>query len=873
MKILWLCDPPFMKQGTVRAVVSSTLAKAGVPFGSIIFNDMRAKTPDLKWFDDKANGRKKIPQYLIDAARKNLNNDIKILKPTLIVLNDQAAVAVVTGQKYALGTVRGSLYYYAGIPCIVLGLFREIRYRHTAQFEYELDLSKIARWATGTQHDEPAFDYTLCETVAQVRAHAEAAKNSTMVATDRETASGFVTCTAYTYNTPEGKLRTFEVPFFHPWNENGAYWEKEEDEVEVWKIIGDLNASPVVKAFANGTYDCAYDIQCGVPCTNYLVDTQNLAHSLWCEAPKSLDSVASYTCDYYTYWKDENKGSKEDGFGKNINTLHRYWRYNGMDSYYTWLAAASLVRQVVKTPYAFRNYNSEFRLSIGPCLAASLRGLKTSKLRHEIIMTQKKIEFEAGKKDMKELANEPDFNVNSTKHVAWLLYDVLGAKKTRIQKQGSKLGLRSTDEKVLRLMKEQRNFWVSHAIDRLLEAKKPGGVLSKYGNYWQLCYKNGRFLSWHNASGTDTFRLNSGNCQFWTGTNGQNFQPEIQEMFVADPDYVFVDIDYSASDDWFIAHEAEDEDKIHNLLTKDVHSWHASQFFKIAYDKIRAGKKAHEPWVVHAITGVRQIAKKVAHGKNFMMQPTMMYNLAGRDIMVTAAGLMGHKNPERMTDKELIGVCDTLCDLYDHPRTGMYKRIRAWQKEAHEALAQNGNLATNAFGITRKFFGNANDHETQRALCSYYGQSGTSGNVNRATNEIFYSGVDDGRLCLFVLQVHDSLKFLIHKSVLHQKVAQIKEIMERPITIKGRTFVVPTEITVGLTDGKGMMDYSPDLTYDQICEHEKKKYGPKFNQAKLMELLASVNFSDSDEPIAEEEQDQIENDLVDRSDSVVLEDA
>lgn len=854
--ILWLGTSSFVKSGAIRAIVSQTLYSAGVKPGSIMFNDLSIKTEGLKYY----NPKKMMEKGLLNAARKNLDNDLAILKPSLIVINDEAALRVITGQKYALGTVRGSLYYYKGIPCIVLDLFSNIRFRHSAKFEYELDLAKIARWATGNQNVEPAFDYIICRTVDEIRAHAEAAKNSTMVGTDRETAGGFITCTSYTYDTPEGKLRTFVVPFYDPWKETGAYWDEEKDEVEVWKIIGDLHASKVIKVFQNGSYDCAYDIQCGVPSVNYLVDTQNLMHSIWCEAPKSLDSIASYFCDFYTYWKDENKGVKEDGFGRNRDALNNYWRYNGMDSYYTWLGAAALLKRIVKLPWALRNYNSEFRLSIGPCLAGSLRGLKTSKLRHTIIMNEQSRLFEAGKKDMRELANEPEFNVNSPNNVAWLLYDILGAKKTRLQRHGSKLGLRSTDEKVLRLMKEQRNFFLSHGIDRLLEAKKPGGVLSKYGDYNKLCYKNGRFLSWHNAAGTDTFRLNSGSCQFWTGTNGQNFQPTIQEMFVADPDYVFVDCDYSASDDWFIAHEAEDEDKITALRTKDVHSYHASIFFKIPYAKIVQGKKDHEPWVVHAITGVRQIAKKIAHGKNFRMQAQMMYNLMGRDIAVEAARLYGYDNPERMTDKELIGMCDRLCDLYDHPRMGMYKRIRAWQNESTEQLKKDGNLATNAFGITRKFFGHADDHETQRALSSYFGQSGTSGNINRALNEIFYSGVDDGKTCLFVLQVHDSLKFLIHKSVLRDKIKRIKEIMERPVVLKGREFVVPVSVEVGLTDGKRMLGWHEELTYKEICDHEDRTYGGKFSDKVLLEQLRNLGISSPEQLGLDEDQEDASED-------------
>jgi len=341
-------------------------------------------------------------------------------------------------------------------------------------------------------------------------------------------------------------------------------------------------------------------------------------------------------------------------------------------------------------------------------------------------------------------------------------------------------------------MKEQRNFFLSNAIERILRAKKPQAILSKYGK-WHALTLHGRFHSWHNAAATETFRFNSGSCQFWTGTNGQNLQPFIQEMFVADEDYVIVDCDYSASDDWFIAYEAQDDDKIHTLRTKDTHSYHASIFFRLDYEKVVKGKKNYEAWVVDAIKGVRQIAKKFTHGKNFRMGAEMTYNLMGRDMAVETARLAGYKNQENLTDKELIGMCREIGDMYDDKKRGLYKRIRDWQDETTEELKKNGNRVTNAHGITRSFLKSAEDHAVQRALSSYYGQSGTSGNINRALREIFYRGLDDGRTILFVLQVHDSLKFLVHKSALH-KVQEIKEIMEKSITLKDREFFVPVNV-------------------------------------------------------------------------------
>jgi DNA polymerase I-like protein with 3'-5' exonuclease and polymerase domains len=853
--ILWLTSKSGYSPG-IRQILTATIARQGIRASSIIYNSLHYKAPLLAEHD-----KNKMPdKFAIAQALKVLDAEIEQLKPTLIVINDESTLRAITGSKYTLSTVRGSLYFYRSVPAIVIDGFNSIRFKKYGKFVFELDLAKIARWAKGEQNNEPAFDYTVCKTVDEVVAEVEAAKNSTVVATDTETTGGFISCVSYTYDTPDRRLRTFVVPFFDPWCEEGAYWAEEVDETKVREKLKELNEASVVKIMQNGSYDCAYFIKEGMPPVNYLIDTQLLMHSMWIEAPKKLHNIASYFVDHYTYWKDENKGVREDGFGKTHEAIEKYWRYNGLDSYNTWLGAQELLKRIVVLPWALYNYSERIALSNGPLLAASLRGIKVDRNRHDIIMREQGILAEKGKLDLQRLSGEPDFNVNSPNDVAWLLYDVLGAKPTRLQRKGTKLGPRSTDEKVLKLMKEQRNFFVSHAIDRILKAKKPAAVLSKYGDMRELCYKDDRFLSWHNAAGTETYRLNSGSSQFWTGTNAQNLQPFIQEMFTADKDYVFLDADFSASDDWFIAHEAQDEAKIAILKSgRDVHCTHASVFFKRPYDEIYAGYKNKEEWVIHPITGVRQASKKIAHGKNFRMQATMMYNLMGRDAAVETARALGYKNPERLDDKELIGMCNMLCDMYDHPRTGMYKRIRPWQDETVEELKKNDGLATNAFGFTRNFFGSADDHATQRELSAYFGQSGTASNANRSLREIFYNSVDDGRTCLFLVQVHDSLKFLVHRNCMSTKISQIKKIMEKEITLKGRSFHVPVNLEVGLTDGKKMIPWRDDLTYEEIVEHEHKTYDKRFPKgtAALLASLEAINF---DETTLDNLEEQLETD-------------
>lgn len=840
--LLWLTGHYGGKglSGPIQAVLKGALAKQGIKPSEVIFNSLHFKTPLLR----EHTKRKAPDKRQVEKATANLRDDIRILRPSLIVVNDDDTLSVITGKKYTLATTRGSLYYFDGIPCIVIEEFKSLNYKDYAQWQFEHDLAKIVRWYTGRQKNEPAFRYTLCNSVDQVVAHCAAAENSVFIAEDIETANGFITSIAFTYIDAEGKLVTFTVPFYNPQESDGAYWRSTEEEIAVRKAIQKLQRSPVLKGYQNGTYDCAYQLVQSMEPVNYLFDSQNMMHCLWVELPKKLHNISSYFIDHYTYWKDEGKGDKEDGFGKGRAGLEQYWRYNGLDSYYTFLCIWYLVRYYnhPEFAYAIPNYDSEFTLSIGPCLAASMRGIPVDRSRHNKIMAEQLAKADEGREDLKRLSGDRDYNVGSPNDNAWLLYDVLGAQTTRLQRKGSKYGPRSTDEKVLFLMKEQRNFFINNAIDRIFRAKKPQGILSKYGNWYKLVTK-GRFLSWHNAAATETFRFNSGSSQFWTGTNGQNLQPFIQEMFVAYDDYVIVDCDYSASDDWFIAYHAGDEGKINTLKTKDTHSFHAATFFKLSYDDVVRGKKAGEAWVVDAIKGVRQIAKKFNHGANFRMGPEMLYNLMGRDMAVSTAKLMGHANAEQMSDKELIGMCRHILDLYDHPKIGMYKRIRPWHDETTQELKDRHGLVTNAHGITRSFLKSPDDHAVQRALSSYYGQSGTSGNINRALREIFYSGLDDGKRVVFVLQVHDSLKFLVHRSALHL-VAEIKAIMEKPVTINGNSFVVPVSVECGITDGKKMLPWRPDITYEELVAHEAKTYAAKFPKGNdaFLNTLGDINL-------------------------------
>lgn len=852
--ILWLTAksgiPP-----TTKALLLAALRAVGVNSTDIIFSSLHTKVPELAAYAKK----KTQASYILRNAEQSLRNDCQVLRPNLIVINDEATLRAIVKQAYSLSQVRGSRYEFEGIPVLVLEDPKKMWGYGGAKYEkfiYGFDMQKLARFARGKTKQEPAFNFTVCKTVLDVRVHCAQAKQSTLIAEDIETRNGRITCIAFTYDF-DGRLNTFCVPFFDPLSDyNGNYWATELDEIAVRRELRDLQACPVPKLFQNGTYDCAYLIEEGMPPVNYLYDTANMMHAVWCEAPKKLHILASLFVDFYQYWKDENKGFKEDGYGKTRDALFRYWRYNGLDTYYCWLVCNDLIGRLVKLPWAVQNYNSTIALGIGPCLASSLRGLKCDEKRHTQVMVETAHEAEEGLADIRRLVGEEGFNPRSTAQVAWFLYDVLGAQKTRLQKRkNSKYGPRSTDEKVLKLIKEQRSVVINNFIDRLLASKQPAAVISKYGTYSKLC-RNGRFLSWLSSTATVTSRFNSGGSQFWTGTNAQNIPQELREYYVADSNYVYVEYDYSASDDRFIAYEAEDPAKIETVedKTKDIHCKHCSIFFSTPYEKIYEGYKKKERWIVHSTEGLRQNTKRVTHGRNYDEEAETMYNVMGRDAVVATAVALGHVKAMKYSDQQLIQICGLLIDKYDHPIKGMYKRLRPWKQEIAERARKNDNLAT-AGGFTRKFFGSMDDPKTRRDLASLYGQGGTAGNINRALRKIFYSGLDDGRTCLFLLQVHDSLLFAVHRDHLDRVVPAIRNIMEEQVTIHGRSFSVPASPKIGLTWSERMMDWKPGLTYAEIQKFENDTFGKKFKSEvqipnSLKEMLAEIEGL---EPSDEEE--------------------
>lgn len=836
-RILWFHRYSFTTG--VQYLVNQALLKTGINYNFVFYTSIAKSVPG-GWV--RKNQRSwQTPPHLVGKVLQFINDTIKTIDPRVIVVNDEAALFHLTGL-HSLDTTRGSVYTYMGVPVIVLDDILKIKSVKYYPWLYGADLKKLKRWYDGTPRSEPKFNYTLCRDIRDLTCAYALSLTSLCTSIDIETASSFITSIAYTFLLPDGSLSTWTIPLVDPLNTGvdildeekdnapGAYWPSEAAEIEAWIVIQAINDTEAIKVFQNGIYDGAWLVKFGKPPRNYLGDTMHLWHCIWCEAPKALDFITSFCSDYYRYWKHEIKGEQDAKQASRLPSTRKgmeiYWEYNGRDTYWTAICFLYLVRLITAPglEWALSNYNTEFRLQVGPCFAMSMRGFRADKDRQTTLYMKWMQDHEEALSKLRVMVDDPGFNPASPFQVASLLYDVLGARPVNIggSKSLGKSTARSTDEKVLKLVKNQHAVFDLY-IQAIWDSKKPLNNASKYGS---LRLVNNRLL-YQISMMTETGRASSKQHMFWYGTNAQNIPAEARSMLVADPGYMLFDADYSQSDAFFVAFESEDPGFIETMLgDRDSHCVHAAFFFKKSYEDIYAGYKAKARWVVHSTEGVRQNTKRIVHGSNYRMAGGTLYVVMGHDSTVATAQALGHTDAHTWNIKTLGAFCQSLINAY---MTEKYPRIPRWFSESVDDAIRNGNKATVYGGRTRYFFGDIGKTPAiARELSAYFGQGGTAGNINRTLLDTYYGSnleLGAGGDLQLLLQTHDSITGQVPIGRF-DLVDQFLTIMYGSATIKGRTFKVPVECEVGLSWKDGMIAYKPGITtVADIAAAEKKLVG------------------------------------------------
>jgi DNA polymerase I-like protein with 3'-5' exonuclease and polymerase domains len=598
--------------------------------------------------------------------------------------------------------------------------------------------------------------------------------------------------------------------------------------------VRDINESKVLKTLHNGSYDASYFVRDLLGLRNWFLDSMVLWWSLYMELPKKLQFVTSVLCDNYQFWKDDIKGDEQDSVDVNAE---RYWRYNGLDTYYTLFDTCYLVSLLMKNKAMQFNYRDAM-LRVFSGLAMSLRGMGVDWKRRDYLRDKLEEELQARTEEFRFIIDEPEFNINSSDQKKSLIYDVFGLRERNARgrfvdhnKPLKGTNAPSAGKIPLKMAKSEHPLF-KYILDKLEAAMEPRVQLSNVFGYKQEDGKvkggyfmpTGRLRTSFSAVGTETTRFASKKSSFWDGGNLQNIRGEYKDWIRADEGKILLDVDYSQSDDVFMAYESQDPDKIAIVESgADAHAVNGELFFGTPYDDIVAGKRNGDPRIVHPIFGIRQLSKRIVHGTNFQMAAMTLYVTMGREAVIEAARLLGTPNPDALSQDQLIQVCGKLMSFYRKK----YKRLTA--KEYYKEISQEletKRAITNCFGITRNFLGDPKDNGTQREATAFIAQSATGSNMNRVMYEIDHAFIPEefrdgpnphkrekplmmtrkSHGFAFHLQVHDN--FVSQLDTRHPRwkeaAANLLTVMNRPVLIHGRLVSIRAEAEVGTHWGKHM---------------------------------------------------------------------
>jgi DNA polymerase-1 len=282
--------------------------------------------------------------------------------------------------------------------------------------------------------------------------------------------------------------------------------------------------------------------------------------------------------------------------------------------------------------------------------------------------------------------------------------------------------------------------------------------------------------SW-DITGTRTGRLSSRPSIFGSGQNLQNQPVKVRRCFVARPGKIFIGRDYKQAEAWVVAYEAEEEALIEllNDPKRDIHKENANLVYACGVDNVTGEQ--------------RYLAKKTTHSANYGVGVDKTVKIIAQE----AKGSWGRSGTGiTATHSQVKRILDTYFLRYPNIK-GVYWR------EIREELRRSRTL-TNCFGRKRTFFGrweSEDDSKFLNAAYSYKPQGAVGDLCCKALVECDREIPEADML----LNVHDFLMMetdVANVEVVAEKMAQCMAI---PMTIKGRTFTIPSDCKVGYNWG------------------------------------------------------------------------
>ena len=349
-------------------------------------------------------------------------------------------------------------------------------------------------------------------------------------------------------------------------------------------------------------------------------------------------------------------------------------------------------------------------------------------------------EIEGIRAQIVEMAGE-DFNLDSPKQLAHILFEVLGLPTGKKNQRGY-----STDAKTLNGLRDK------HPIaDKVLRYRELAKMKSTYIDALpRMRAGDGRVHTSFNQTVTTTGRLSSSDPNLQNIPVRTDFGRRIRECFVPlEPGELFVSADYSQIELRLLAHLSGDESLIESFCSgADFHAATAARVFGVPVEEVTSQ--------------MRSRAKAVNFGIVYGQQAFGLAQSLG----------IGFKEAQEMIDRYF----------------AVHPQVRAYLDET-VATAKDCGYAVTMFGRKRHIPELRASNATQRGFgertaMNHPMQGSAADIIKLAMNEVRRRLMEEGFRSRLMLQVHDELDFSVPADELERLEAMVSEVMSGVVELK-----------------------------------------------------------------------------------------
>lgn len=495
--------------------------------------------------------------------------------------------------------------------------------------------------------------------------------------------------------------------------------------------------------------------------------------------------------------------------------------YNGLDSCLTLEIYNVLAEELADSPTEVQLTYADALRKQAPFMEMAMRGIRVSLETRDRVIDEFTAILARLQRNFDLICQESfgcTVNANSPAQVKTLFYGILGLKEIK-SKNTKGLWVPSVDEEAL--LKLKLHFYAEPLVNYILAIRE---IRKKISFLRTEIDPDGRFRTSLNIAGTVTGRTASSESDFGTGSNLQNVDRTLREVFVPDPGMIFVNVDLEQADArnvgaiiWNMFYgsneytreqlgaflDACESGDLHTTVTRMT--WdHLEWTGDLAADK----KLAQSPFGDG--DSYRDKAKKLGHGTNYLGQPATM--------------AVHTKTPSKI-------IAD-----FQRRYFSAFPLIKEWHLRTEAILHETATITT-LFGRRRIFFGRVDESKTLRDAIAFGPQSMTGHEMDMGILQLWESDFYAEAGTQLLIQVHDSILFQVPYENHEETIPRCLDLLRFTYELAGgREFSVPLEAKIGWNWGDVKTDKTGAVIGNPLGLTKFKGRDPRTPPAQIRRL-------------------------------------